>query len=138
MPLKCIVVTPEKTVFSQDSTLVVLPLADGECGILPSHAPLIARLGAGELRITGTDGQRTHYYVEGGFAEVLDDTVALLTMYAKPVAELDLTQVEAELEADLAGATNIAEISEIRQEKLARHRARVRVAKSAAEKKGNP
>ena len=135
--MKCIVVTPEKTVLSQDSTFVVLPLADGECGVLPGRAPLIARLGAGELRITGTDGQLTHYYIEGGFAEVLDNTVALLSMYALPAAELDLAQEEAELEEELANTDTTMSLASIRLEHLNHHRARVRVAQKMAEKMGS-
>ncbi|MCL2709520.1 MAG: ATP synthase F1 subunit epsilon [Planctomycetaceae bacterium] len=130
--MKCIVVTPEKTVLSQDSTFVVLPLFDGECGILPNHAPLIARLGAGELRITGTDGQLTPYYVEGGFVEVLGDTVALLTMYALPAQDLNLPEAEAELEEELADHDDSMALAGIRQEKLSNCRARVRVARKMA------
>ena len=128
--MKCIVVTPEKTVLSQDSTFVVLPLFDGECGILPNHAPLIARLGAGELRITGTDGQQTPYYVEGGFVEVLGDTVALLTMYALPAQDLDLAEAETELEEELADHHDDSmALASIRQERLSHCQARVRVAR---------
>jgi F-type H+-transporting ATPase subunit epsilon len=132
--MKCIVVTPEKTVLNQDSTFVVLPLADGEYGVLPQHAPLIARLGAGELRITGTDGQLTHYYIEGGFAEVLDDTVALLSMVAMPAKDLDLVQAEAQLEKVQAGSSDTLELAGIRQEKLRNHQARVRIARKTNEK----
>ena len=84
MSMKCIVVTPEKTVLSQDAAFVVLPLFDGECGILLNHAPLIARLGTGELRITSPEGRLIRCYVEGGFVEVLENTIALLTMCALP------------------------------------------------------
>ena len=130
--MKCIVVTPEKTVLTQDANFVVLPLADGEYGILPDHAPLIARLGAGELRITGTDGQMTHYYIEGGFVEVLDDTVALLSMYALPARDLNLAQVEADLEKELADVGDSLELIGIRREKMNTRRARVRVARKMA------
>ena len=131
--MKCIVVTPEKTVLTQETTYVVLPLADGEYGILPKHAPLIARLGSGELRLTDTDGKLTHYYIEGGFAEVLGDTVALLTMYALPAEELDLAKAEADLEAELANTTTGMNLAGVRQEKLNQRRARIRVAKKMAE-----
>ena len=133
MSMRCIVVTPEKTVLTQETTFVVLPLIDGECGILPNHSPLIARLGAGELRITGTDGKRTHHYVEGGFVEVLGDTVALLTMYSVPAEELDLEQAEAELEEELASSTDSIELAGIRQERLLCQRAKVRVARKMRE-----
>jgi F-type H+-transporting ATPase subunit epsilon len=139
--MKCIVVTPERTVLSQDTNFVVLPLFDGECGILPNHAPLIARLGAGELRMTGTDGQLTLYYVEGGFVEVLGDTVALMTMYALPASELDLAEAEEELAEALAtpdmSAPGILALSKIRQEKLSHSRARVRVAQKMAGQTGH-
>ena len=131
--MKCIVVTPEKTVLNQDTTFVVLPLFDGECGILPNHAPLIARLGAGELRITDTNGQVILYYVEGGFVEVLGNTIALLTMYALPARELDLAEAEKELEKELADPDCSVELAKIRQERLFNSKARVRVARKMTE-----
>ncbi|MCL2006156.1 MAG: ATP synthase F1 subunit epsilon [Planctomycetaceae bacterium] len=132
--MKCIVVTPEKTALTQDANFIVLPLIDGECGILPNHAPLIARLGAGELRITGTDGKLTHYYVEGGFAEVLEDTVALLTMYALPATDIDLAEAKAELEKESENPADTPELLSIKQEKLYYSRARVRVAQKMSER----
>ncbi len=48
--LQCIVVTPERTVFDQPAEFVALTLFDGEIGIAPGHAPLIGRLGCGEMR----------------------------------------------------------------------------------------
>ena len=132
MSIKCIVVTPEKTVLSQDATFIALPLFDGEYGIMPNHAPLIARLGAGELRITGTDGQLIQYYVEGGFVEVLGDVVAVLTMYALPAKDLDLTEAEKELEGELTNPDDSMVLAGIRQERLNHSRARVRVARKMA------
>jgi len=132
MSIKCIVVTPEKTVLSQDATFIALPLFDGEYGIMPNHAPLIARLGAGELRITGTDGQLIQYYVEGGFIEVLGDVVALLTMYALPAQDLNLAEAEEELEKELANPDDSMVLAGIRQKRLYNSRARVRVARKMA------
>ena len=134
MSMKCIVVTPEKTALTQDANFVVIPLIDGECGILPNHAPLIARLGAGELRITGIDGKITHYYIEGGFAEVLGNTVALLTMYALPAEQMDLADAEKELEEELADTSDTPELAGIRQERLYHCRAKVRLARKMAAK----
>ena len=120
------------TVLSQDATFVVLPLFDGECGILPNHSPLIARIGAGELRITGADGQLTQYYVEGGFAEVLGDTIALLTMYALPAADLDMTEAEAELAEELASPADSLRLASIRQKRIYNYQAKIRVARKMA------
>ena len=47
----CVVVTPEATVLDTPADFVALPLFDGECGVAPGHAPMIGRLGYGELRI---------------------------------------------------------------------------------------
>ena len=49
--LQCVVVTPERTLFDEVVEFVALPLYDGELGVLPGRAPLIGRLGFGELRI---------------------------------------------------------------------------------------
>ena len=130
--MKCLVVTPEKTALNMDTTFVVLPLADGEYGILTGHTPLIARLGSGELRLTGTDGQLTNYYVEGGFAEVLEDTIALLTMYALPAQELNLKEAEEELEEELASPADTPELLGLRQGKLNSHRAKIQLARKMA------
>jgi len=132
MSIKCIVVTPEKTALTKHANLVVIPLIDGECGIMPNHAPLIARIGAGELRITGTDGQLTHYYIEGGFAEVLENTIALLTMYALPAESINLADAEKELEAELEVVCDTPELAEIRQKRLYNCQAKVRVARKMA------
>src|SRR5439155_1110249 len=49
--LQCVVVTPERAVVDEEADFVALPLYDGEIGILPGRAPLVGRLGYGELRI---------------------------------------------------------------------------------------
>ncbi len=132
--MKCLVVSPEKTVLDVEATSIVLPLFDGECGIMPHHAPMIARLGAGELRIKGVDGTDTHYYVEGGFVEVLEDVVALLTMHAQPAAELSVEQAEQQLQAILEKSAGTSELAALKEERLAGRRARLRVAKKMADK----
>jgi F-type H+-transporting ATPase subunit epsilon len=133
--MKCLVVTPEKTVLDIDAAFVVLPLIDGEYGVLPGHSPLVARVGCGELRITGSDSTLKNYYVEGGFVEVLGDTVALLSMHALPVRELNLARAEEQLQAALERSANTPELAKIREEKLYSRRARLRIAKKFAESK---
>lgn len=127
--MKCLVVTPEKTELDLEATSVVLPLIDGEYGVLPGHTPVLARLGAGELRVRGTDGQWTRYYIEGGFVEVLDDTVALLSMHAVPAEQLDVQRAEQQLQSALERPGNTPELAQLREEKLYTRRARLRVAK---------
>ena len=61
---------------------------DGELGVLPGRAPLIGRLGYGELRIRR--GQETRrFFVDGGFAQVRDNVVTVLTPRAIRAEEID-------------------------------------------------
>ncbi|MDR1268820.1 MAG: ATP synthase F1 subunit epsilon [Planctomycetaceae bacterium] len=131
--MRCLIVTPEKTVLDISATFLVLPLIDGEYGVLSGHTPLVARLGAGEMRITETNNQVTSYYIEGGFVEVLDNTVALLSMHALPSKDLDVARAEEQLASALARPSNTPELAKIREEKLYSRRARLRIAKKVAD-----
>jgi F-type H+-transporting ATPase subunit epsilon len=95
--LQCLVVTPEKTLLDETADFVALPLYDGELGILPGRAPLIGRLGYGELR-TRTDQTIHRYFVDGGFAQVRDDVVTVLTNRAVPADQIDPAAASRELE----------------------------------------
>ena len=76
MALKVSVISPEATLFEGEAPSLTAPAFDGEVGILPMHAPMVTTLGAGVLR-TG-DGQ-TRFQVEGGFLQVVDDVVRVVT-----------------------------------------------------------
>jgi F-type H+-transporting ATPase subunit epsilon len=79
--LKCIIVTPERALLDVSADFVALPMYDGELGVLPGRAALIGRLGFGELRIKR--GNQTQYlYVEGGFVQVRNNTISVLTARA--------------------------------------------------------
>ncbi len=125
--LQCIVVTPEKTLLDEQVDFVALPLYDGELGVLPGHAPMIGRLGAGELRMRiGNDVVR--YYVEGGFVEVLDNVVSLVTTHAVPAEELEVDEVEEELKSALAQKADSEELLEKRTREVTAARAKLRTA----------
>ena len=69
MALQVVIVTPERAVLDKEADFVVLPMVDGELGVMPQHAPLIGRLGKGELRITkGSTVDK--WQVVGGFAQI--------------------------------------------------------------------
>ena len=63
MPLILEIVTPEARVYSETVDTVVIPTVEGEVGILPGHIPLVAQVGAGELR--ATKGNVTQYLIVG-------------------------------------------------------------------------
>jgi F-type H+-transporting ATPase subunit epsilon len=87
--IHCIVVTPEITAVDCQASFITLPLEDGEKGIGYNHAPLIGRLGMGELRLRLSDGTTQRYYVDGGFVQIARNTVSIMTERAVPVASLD-------------------------------------------------
>jgi F-type H+-transporting ATPase subunit epsilon len=124
--VRCVVVTPERTLLDQLVEFVALPLYDGELGILPGRSPLIGRLGYGELR-TKQHGATKRYFVDGGFAQVRDDIVTVLTDRATAAEAIDTTAAARELEqAQLRKASGEAEQIE-KARAVERARALVRV-----------
>jgi F-type H+-transporting ATPase subunit epsilon len=78
--LKVSVISPEATLFEGEAPSVTAPAFDGEVGILPAHAPMVTTLGKGVLRI---GGDAARFDVEGGFLQVVDDVVRVVTERAK-------------------------------------------------------
>ena len=97
MPLDCTVTTPEELVFEGAVESVTVPAADGEMGFLPRHAPLVGRLGFGELRVASGDGAKQAFFVNGGFVQVVDGRVTVLAVEAQAVADLDAEAARADL-----------------------------------------
>jgi F-type H+-transporting ATPase subunit epsilon len=76
--LKVAIISPERTVYEGEADMVVAPAWDGEVGVLRGHAPMLVLLGAGEMRITSGSGEQ-RFHVEGGFMQVADDVVTVLS-----------------------------------------------------------
>lgn len=96
--LKISLLTPERTVLEEVVDKVVLPLWDGELGVYPKHAPLLGKLGHGELRAHRGD-QVFRFYVGGGFVEIADDQVTVLSDSAIPAKELDAETARTNVQA---------------------------------------
>ena len=88
-----IVVTPERQLFNGLVDSVTLPSNQGELGILPGHAPLLAELGIGEISYHAGNTMES-FFCSWGFAEVLPDRVVLLAQTAEPASEIDLNRAE--------------------------------------------
>ena len=97
--LNLILVTPEKTLSDRPVASIRIPMFDGSAGIYPARAPLVGRLGIGELKLNGTDGSSESYFVDGGFVRVKDEQVSVLTNSAQLVSEIDQVNARAELDA---------------------------------------
>ncbi|MFP6673484.1 MAG: ATP synthase F1 subunit epsilon [Pirellulaceae bacterium] len=125
--ISCIVVTPEDTILDEKADFVVVPLFDGELGIGANHSPMIGRLGYGELRLrTGENVQR--FYVDGGFVEVLGDTVTVLTNQAVLTTEVDLEESRSQLAEANKLPIATAEQLEIRERRISQARGKIRLA----------
>jgi F-type H+-transporting ATPase subunit epsilon len=125
------VVTPERAVLDEVADFVALPMYDGELGVLPGRAPLIGRLGYGELRIRH-GAQTRRFFVDGGFAQVRANVVTVLTQRAIRAEEIDPAAAERALEAALTPAPT-PEASAARQKDQERARAQLRVARRSHE-----
>jgi F-type H+-transporting ATPase subunit epsilon len=82
--LHCSLITPDEHVLDCDATMVVIPAHDGLIGFLKNRAPLLCKLGSGEMRVESASGNK-RYRLEGGFAQMLDNTLTVLTESADAV-----------------------------------------------------
>jgi len=94
MPIRCEIVSQDRTVFEDDVDIVILPGMDGEMGILPHHAPLLTTLKYGMIKVR-MKGQEQVFTVAGGVAEVQPDIVTILADAAENVEKIDIERAEA-------------------------------------------
>jgi F-type H+-transporting ATPase subunit epsilon len=128
--LKCVVVTPERAVLDQAVDFVAVPMYDGELGVLPGRAPLIGRLGYGELR-TQVGQTICRYFIDGGFVQIRNNVVTVLTARAIPAEDIKLAAAEDALRvAQKIAAT--PEEQEVQFKAQQRARAQIRLAQKAA------
>lgn len=125
------IVTPEKTVLSEEVVSLQVPAADGSMGILAGHAPLMAELGVGECVVRLPGGAEEHYAVAGGFIEVSRERVTVLADTAENATEIDPSRAEEslararEMLANLEATTDRAQANDA----LRRAQNRLRIAR---------
>lgn len=108
-PLKIVIVTPEKALLDEHADLIVLPMFDGERGVQPGHSAFVGQLGPGSLRMTSGSSTKK-FYVEGGFVQVRDNTVNVLTGKAVASEAINAEMVrKAEIAANAMPETNAVE-----------------------------
>lgn len=96
----CQLITPEAAMVDVRAEQVVFTAHDGEVGILLNRAPLLCKLGIGEMRVTTEQGTQ-RFYVDGGFAHVIGNEITILTERALAAEDIDPAEAHQEL-ADLA------------------------------------
>jgi F-type H+-transporting ATPase subunit epsilon len=94
MTIRCEIVSQDRTVFEGDVDMVVLPGAIGEMGILPHHAPVLAILKYGVIKIR-QEGREELFAVAGGIAEVQPNIVTILADASENIEEIDIVRAKA-------------------------------------------
>ncbi|MBN8706578.1 MAG: F0F1 ATP synthase subunit epsilon [Bacteroidetes bacterium] len=87
-------VTPERSVFSGETTQVTAPGSEGSFTLLYNHADLVSKLDVGEIRIVTPEGSTLHFACSGGFLEVKKNHVIILAITAERSEEIDLARAE--------------------------------------------
>ena len=128
MPIRCVVVTPERTELDREAESIVLPMFDGELGVLSGRAPMIGRLGFGTLRLQTAAGPE-RYYVDGGFAQVEKDVVNILTARAIPVDLLNGDEAREALETAQAMPSSTLEEADLKETAVRRARGQIRASR---------
>ncbi|MEI6135843.1 MAG: ATP synthase F1 subunit epsilon [Chloroflexota bacterium] len=138
MPLNLTIVTAQRTILEESGvTKLVVPAAEGQITILPSHAALMSSLAIGEM-IVFTGGASESIAIHGGFIQVAHDQVSVLADAAERIDQIDLDRAEAargRAQARLQGrdATPAGGIDVLRaQLALQRSLTRLRVARRRA------
>ena len=76
--MNLLALTPEKEIYNGKISSVKVPGTNGQFEILKGHAPIVAALGEGDVRILDLKGEKTVFKIEKGFIEVLNDEVSIL------------------------------------------------------------
>ena len=79
MPLQVELVSADRKVWSGEASMVIARTVEGDLGVLPGHAPVLAVLASGELKIRPTSGDEITVTAEGGFLSVEHDRVTVVS-----------------------------------------------------------
>jgi F-type H+-transporting ATPase subunit epsilon len=98
VPLQVELVSPERILWSGEAEMVVARTSDGDIAFLTGHSPFIGALGIGAVSIRATDGTEERAAVHGGFVEVSDDRVTILSDVAELAGDIDAARAQRALE----------------------------------------
>ena len=129
--LRLEIVTPEKRVLDAEVESVTVPTASGEAGLLANHAPIVSALRPGILTYS-LKGSVEKMVVAGGFVEMNNNKVSVLTDSAETATEIDIEAAGAAREAAerelAANASSAIELTEVTREQLEAANARIQLA----------
>jgi F-type H+-transporting ATPase subunit epsilon len=88
------IVSPRKVIFTGEVTSFSAPGVSGGFQVLFNHAPLLAAIGVGVMKLRDTQGQESKYTTGGGFVDVLNNKVTMLAESAEKPLEIDVPRAE--------------------------------------------
>jgi F-type H+-transporting ATPase subunit epsilon len=97
--LDCEILTPEGRVFEGRAQMVVVPGVEGELGVLPRHAPIIARLKVGEVRVKLEGNEWRSWAINEGYFKMQFDKATVLVEDAVAATDIDVAQANADAES---------------------------------------
>ena len=120
----CSIVTPVASILDDEVVYASFPAWDGQHGMMAGQSPLLTRLGVGTLRLDFPTGGSKWFLIDGGFAQVQDGSLTLLTEAASTAESLNATEAEAELaEANARvtkGSEDLAKVERQQQRAMAK------------------
>jgi F-type H+-transporting ATPase subunit epsilon len=128
------IVAPDRTVFENKVTSIVVPGVEGYLGIMSNHEPIIAALDAGVVEAKDETGYVQNVAIAGGFLEASDNKVIILANDAQLSSEVDIAQAEKELDEArkaLRGEPSSVQV-DFADDVLRRSMARIRAAKKTS------
>lgn len=133
----CRVITPEAKILDEAVVQAILPAWDGQMGFLVDRAPVVTKLGIGELRLDfpdsgGSEGGSRSYFVEDGFAHMIGNNLTILAGAAIPEERLSESEAQAELAEALARRTDDLPPQEAEKVRRQRERAQAKVSMARA------
>jgi F-type H+-transporting ATPase subunit epsilon len=132
---RCKLVTPAAALVDDQVTYASIPAWDGLMGVMPGRAPILARLGLGELRLDFADTEKGEggsraFLVEDGFVKMANDQLTIIAERATPAENLTLADAEAELRAAQGAPANTTAELEKRNKDGQRARAKLQMVKT--------
>ena len=121
MTLQVELVSPERILWSGEADMVVARTSEGDIAFLTGHAPFIGALGIGAVVIEEPGGKQTRAAVHGGFVEVSDNRVTILSDVAELAADIDAQRARAakeRAEAELRAQHDAEHESALRRAEL--------------------
>ncbi len=126
MTMQVDLVSPERILYSGEAEMVLARTSEGEIAFLTGHAPFIGALGIGRVIIRPAGGADEIAAVHGGFVEVSNDRVTILSDVAELASQIDVQRAQRALDE---GERRTMEVDDAEAlARLARARLRVQVA----------